>query len=159
MAEFSHFDDQGRTRMVDVDAKPVTERITRASAHTSMNPDTLSRIKERDFAKGDVLEVARLAAIMGAKETSRLIPLCHPIPLSSVEIDFSFPDNSTVRVEATVRVSAKTGVEMEAMTAVTVASLTIYDMCKSADRQIVIGSVQLEEKIGGKSGHFIRSTA
>lgn len=150
----THFDDQGASRMVDVGAKPATDRMARASAIVRMQPATLHRIRDRDVAKGDVLEVARLAGIMAGKRTSDLIPLCHPIPLDSLAIDFRFPDSTSVRIESVARVTARTGVEMEALTAVTVAALTIYDMCKSMDRGMTIERVFLEEKCGGKSGHF-----
>ena len=154
--ELTHFDDQGASRMVDVGQKAVTARVARASGRVRMLPTTLQRIKDRGFAKGDVLEVARLAGIMAAKRTGELIPLCHPLPLDGVTIGFSFPDEQTVAIEAEVRVTAKTGVEMEALVAVSVAALTIYDMCKAIDRGMSIEQVQLEEKSGGKSGHFVR---
>jgi cyclic pyranopterin phosphate synthase len=154
--ELTHFDDQGRSRMVDVGAKPATERLARASGQVQMQPATLKRIQERGFKKGDVLEVARLAGIMAAKRTGELIPLCHPLALDGVTVDFRFVDERTIAIEATARVTAKTGVEMEALTAVSVAALTIYDMSKAIDRDMVIGPTRLEEKIGGKSGHFVR---
>ena len=157
--DLSHFDDQGATRMVDVGEKPVTSRMARASGRVVMQPATLARIQQRGFAKGDVLEVARLAGIMAAKRTGELIPLCHPLPLDAVTIGFSFPDDRTVTIEAEVRVTAKTGVEMEALTAVSVAALTIYDMCKAIDRGMVIDQIRLEEKSGGRSGHFVREEA
>ncbi len=142
--------------MVDVGDKPITARVARASGRVSMQPATLARIQQRGMAKGDVLEVARLAGIMAAKRTGELIPLCHPLGLDAVTIDFSFPDDHTVLIVSEVHVTAKTGVEMEAMTAVSVAALTIYDMCKSIDRGMSIQEVRLEEKSGGKSGHFVR---
>jgi cyclic pyranopterin phosphate synthase len=154
--ELTHFDSTGASRMVDVGDKPVTERMARASGRVQMLPATLQRIKDRGFAKGDVLEVARLAGIMGAKRTGDLIPLCHPLPLDGVSITFSYADSQTVAIEATVRVTARTGVEMEALTAVSVAALTIYDMCKAIDRGIAIEGIRLEEKSGGRSGHFVR---
>ena len=154
--ELTHFDSSGASRMVDVGAKAVTDRLARASGLVRMLPATLKRIQDRGFAKGDVLEVARLAGIMAAKRTGDLIPLCHPLPLDAVAIAFSFPDEQTVRIEAEVRIAAKTGVEMEALVAVSVAALTIYDMCKAMDRGMSIERVQLEEKQGGKSGHFVR---
>lgn len=156
MSDLSHFDSHGRSRMVDVSDKPVTERRARASGRLHMAEQTLARIRRRDVAKGDVLEVARLAGVMAAKRTADLIPLCHPLPLSSVELAFEFPDDRTVSIEATVSVVAQTGVEMEALTAVSVAALTVYDMCKSIDRTIVIDQIQLNEKSGGRSGHFSR---
>ena len=157
--ELTHFDASGASRMVDVGDKPVTARIARASGRVMMQPTTLARIQQRGMAKGDVLEVARLAGIMAAKRTGELIPLCHPLPLDAVSIDFSFPDDRTVQIGAEVRVTAKTGVEMEALTAVSLAALTIYDMCKSIDRGMSIQDVRLEEKAGGKSGHFVREGA
>jgi cyclic pyranopterin phosphate synthase len=157
MSSFTHFDDSGAARMVDVGEKAVTQRMARASGTVTMLPETLRMIRDQKASKGDVLEVARIAGIMAAKKTGELIPLCHPLGLDRVEINFSFPDESSVRIESTVSLSAKTGVEMEAMTAVSVTALTIYDMCKSVDRAMVIGNVQLEEKSGGKSGHFLRN--
>ena len=159
MSDLTHFDATGASRMVDVGDKPVSQRSARASATVTMNPATLARIQNGQFRKGNVLEVARLAGIQAAKRTDELIPLCHSLPLDGVEIGFSFPDNSSVRIESMVRVTARTGVEMEALTAAAVASLTIYDMCKSVDRVMQIGQIQLEEKSGGRSGHFIRAAS
>jgi cyclic pyranopterin monophosphate synthase len=169
MPMLSHFDDSGAARMVDVGQKPVTERMARASAQLRMLPATLSMVRDGSLnKKGDVLPVARLAGIMAAKRTGDLIPLCHPLPIDGVTIDFEVPEgtgatttlseNSTsiLTIQATVRTTARTGVEMEALTAVTVAALTVYDMCKSVDRGMVIERIQLEEKSGGKSGHFNR---
>jgi cyclic pyranopterin phosphate synthase len=121
-----------------------------------MATDTLALIRDKRATKGDVLEVARLAGIMAAKRTADLIPLCHPLPIESVTIDFEFETDQTLQIEATVQVEAKTGIEMEALMAVSVAALTIYDMCKGVDRSITIERVQLEEKSGGRSGHWIR---
>ena len=157
MSTLSHFDESGASRMVDIGAKQVTRRTARASGRVTMAAETLDLIRDRKAAKGDVLEVARLAGIMAAKRTSELIPLCHPLPLESVTIDFAYNDDHTLTIEATACVESKTGVEMEALTAVSVAALTIYDMCKSADRGMSIGSIQLEEKSGGRSGHWRRS--
>ena len=157
MAELTHFDETGASRMVDVGDKPVTARVARASGRVRMLPETLRLIRDRRLAKGDVLEVARLAGIMAAKRTADLIPLCHPLPLNSVEVLFDFPDDSSVAIEATVRVSGKTGVEMEALVSASVAALTIYDMCKAVDRGMTIEAVRLEEKSGGRSGHFLRA--
>ncbi len=151
----SHFDEAGHSRMVDVGSKPITERMARAAGEVRMLALTLDRIRRRDFSKGDVLEVARLAGIMAAKRTPDLIPLCHPLPLDAVTVDFSFPGAETLAIEAEVRCTARTGVEMEALTAVCVAALTIYDMCKSVDRGMTIGAVRLEEKSGGRSEHFV----
>ena len=156
MSELTHFDDQGASRMVDVGGKEVTLRTARASGRVTMAPATLQLIRDRRLAKGDVLEVARLAGIMSAKQTPQLIPLCHLLPLEAVELAFSFPDDAGVAIEATVRVTARTGVEMEAMVAVSVAALTIYDMCKGVDRAMTIEAIRLEEKSGGRSGHFKR---
>ncbi len=154
MSELSHFDETGASRMVDVGAKAVTRRTAVASAKVHMRTETLELVRDKRAAKGDVLEVARLAGIMAAKKTSELIPLCHPLPLESVKIDFSFPDAETLRILVTVCIEAKTGVEMEALTAASVAALTVYDMCKSIDRGMTIGPIQLDEKSGGRSGHW-----
>lgn len=156
MSSFSHFDEQGASRMVDVGAKPATEREARASGQVRMAPETLAQVRQNQFGKGNVLEVARLAGIMGAKRTAELIPLCHTLPLDAVRVEFQFPGADTIAVVATVRVTARTGVEMEALTAVTVAALTIYDMCKSVDRGMTIDQIRLEEKSGGRSGHYLR---
>ncbi|MCA9119133.1 MAG: cyclic pyranopterin monophosphate synthase MoaC [Planctomycetales bacterium] len=144
--------------MVDVSQKKLSDRVARASASVTMGAETLRLIRDRRLAKGDVLEVARLAGIMAAKRTGDLIPLCHPIGLDAVSIEFTFPDEISVAIQATARVTARTGVEMEALTAVSVSALTIYDMCKAVDRQMVIERIQLEEKSGGRSGHFIRQS-
>ncbi|MBN9121937.1 MAG: cyclic pyranopterin monophosphate synthase MoaC [Planctomycetes bacterium] len=156
MSTLSHFDESGASRMVDVGAKAETNRTARASALVRMSPATLVLIRDKRLAKGDVLEVARLAGIMAAKKTADLIPLCHPLPLTSVKLDFTFPAEGALRIEAAVTVFARTGVEMEALTAVSVAALTVYDMCKAADRAMTIEAVRLEEKDGGRSGHFVR---
>lgn len=156
MPEFTHFDDQGRTHMVDVGGKSITDRMAKASGIVEMNVETLNRIREMSFSKGNVLEVARLAGIMAAKRTSDLIPLCHSLPLTGVSIEFDFLSDHQVKITSSVNVTAKTGAEMEALTSVTVAALTIYDMCKSVDRGMIIQHVQLDEKSGGKSGHYIR---
>jgi cyclic pyranopterin phosphate synthase len=156
MGELSHFDESGASRMVDVGAKPETERMARAGGLVRAAPATIALIRDKALAKGDVLEVARLAGIMAAKKTSELIPLCHPLPLTSVAIDFAYQDDDAISISATVRVTGRTGVEMEALTAASVAALTIYDMCKSVDRAMTIERIQLEEKSGGKSGHYRR---
>ena len=158
MNRLSHFDAQGASHMVDVAAKEVTARMARASGRVRLRPETLKLIRERKLSKGDVIEVARLAGIMAAKRTAELIPLCHPLPLDAVSLSFDFPDTETIAIEAVARVTARTGVEMEAMVAVGTAALTIYDMCKSVDRAVVIEAIRLEEKSGGKSGHFVRSS-
>jgi cyclic pyranopterin phosphate synthase len=157
MAQLTHFDADGASRMVDVGAKDITRRTARASGVVRMNGSTLEMIRNRALAKGDVLEVARIAGIQAAKRTDELIPLCHSLPLDSVEISFSFPDDASVRIEAVVQVTARTCVEMEALTAVAATGLTIYDMCKSIDRGISIGDIRLEEKSGGRSGHWQRN--
>lgn len=155
MSQLSHFDDQGRSRMVDTTSKADTERYARASAIVRMLPDTIALIRDRALAKGDVREVARLAGIMAAKKTSDLIPLCHPLALTGVSVEIAF-DRDCLRIEATVRVFGKTGVEMEALTAVSIAALTVYDMVKAVDRGVTIERIRLEEKTGGKSGIFQR---
>jgi len=157
MAELSHLDEQGRARMVDVSAKEITSRTAVARGAIHMRAETLALILEEKIDKGDVFLVARIAGIMAAKKTSELIPMCHPLNITSVEIDLTAArDPARVDIEATVHVSGKTGVEMEAMTAVSVAGLTIYDMCKAVDREMTIGEIRLVKKSGGKSGTFIR---
>src|SRR5215831_11130390 len=156
MSDLTHFDDRGASRMVDTSDKPETLRQAMASGLVRMAPATLALIRDRGLAKGDVLEVARLAGIMAAKRTGELIPLCHPLPITSASLDFAFVGDDLVRIEATVRVFGRTGVEMEALTAVSVAALTVYDMCKAVDRGMSIESICLEEKSGGRSGHFQR---
>jgi cyclic pyranopterin phosphate synthase len=157
--ELTHFDDQGASRMVDVGQKPASERVARASGQMTMSPATLKLIVDKQAAKGDVLEVARLAGIMGAKRTGDLIPLCHPLGLDAVSISFRVEGSTSLRIEATAKTFGKTGVEMEALTAVSIAALTVYDMIKAVDREVVIERIALEEKWGGKSGHFRRPTA
>ncbi len=155
MADFTHFDEHGSARMVDVSGKDPTVRTATAAASVTMNPQTLKLIKDGGVKKGDVLSVARLAGIMAAKRTPDLIPLCHPLALSSVEVELNCDEvRHAVDIKATCRVSAKTGVEMEALTAVSVAALTVYDMCKSVDRAMVISDVRLVYKAGGKSGPY-----
>jgi cyclic pyranopterin monophosphate synthase len=155
MSRFSHFDDAGNAVMVDVTDKPVTERIAVASATVLMRPETLALIEEGGVAKGDVLSVARLAGIMGAKRTSELVPLCHPVPLSSVKVELVCrPEPPAVDITATCRSRGQTGVEMEALCAVSVAALTVYDMCKALDRGMRITEVRLRHKSGGKSGTY-----
>lgn len=158
MSELTHFDEHGASRMVDVGAKEVTSRMARAESFVVMLPETLTLIVDRRLAKGDVLEVARLAGIMASKKTADLIPLCHPLGLDSVTVDLEPIDATTIRIEATARVHGKTGVEMEALTAVTVAALTVYDMCKAVDRGMTLGPTRLLEKSGGKSGHYRASS-
>lgn len=158
MSKLTHFDAKGDAVMVDVAAKPVTERVAIAGGSIVMQAETLKRIREGQIAKGDVLAVARLAGIMAAKRTGDLIPLCHPIGLDAVSIEFAIDDaRSAVDVTATCKVHGRTGVEMEAMCAVSVAALTIYDMCKAIDRGMKIGEVRLLKKSGGKSGDFVQA--
>ncbi len=157
MPELTHFDAAGASRMVDTSAKAETLRSARASGRVRMLPATLTLIRERALAKGDVLEVARLAGIMAAKRTGDLIPLCHPLPITAAQVDFRFEGDATLLIEATVNVFGRTGVEMEALTAVSVAALTVYDMVKAVDRALTIEQIRLEEKSGGKSGHFTRA--
>jgi cyclic pyranopterin monophosphate synthase len=157
MSDLTHFDEHGGSRMVDASGKPETLREARASALIDMLPATLTLIRDRGVAKGDVLEVARLAGIMAAKRTADIIPLCHPLPLTSVHVEFAFDSAPQLRIEATVRCIGRTGVEMEALTAVSVAALTVYDMCKAADRAMTIQRIRLEAKSGGKSGDFRRA--
>ena len=155
MAEFSHFDVSGRAHMVDVVQKAETHRVAVASGRAVMQPATLHRILQGTAAKGDVLGVARIAAIQGAKRTSDLIPLCHPIALTRVTIEFEIDEASNaVECTATAETIGRTGVEMEALTAVSVGLLTIYDMCKAVDRGMRLDAVRLLEKKGGKSGHW-----
>ena len=158
MAELTHFDEQGASRMVDVSGKDVTARSARASGLVRMEAATLALILDRGTAKGDVLGVARLAGIMAAKRTGDLIPLCHPLGLESVEVAFTPVDAGTLRIEATAKVRGRTGVEMEALTAVSVAALTVYDMAKAVDRGMVIDGIKLEEKSGGRSGTYRRAS-
>jgi len=155
MAELTHFDAQGNARMVDVGGKAETERVAVARASVVMQPATLQLIRDGKVAKGDVLAVAQLAGIMAAKRTADLIPLCHPLGLTAVDLRLSCDEaRHQVDIEATCRLHGKTGVEMEALTAASVAALTVYDMCKSADRGMVISDVRLVHKSGGKSGTF-----
>jgi len=154
--KLSHLDSRGQARMVDVAAKAVTVRIAVAEAIVSMQPATLKVLKSGSAKKGDVLAVARVAGIQAAKKTSDLIPLCHPLALSSVTIDFEFENAHTLRILAEVRCEGKTGVEMEALTAASVSALTVYDMLKAIDRGMSISNVQLLEKYGGKSGDWTR---
>ena len=157
MASFTHFDDDGRARMVDVSDKAVTERSATAQASVLMQPETLQLIRTGGVKKGDVLQVGRLAGIMAAKRTSDLIPLCHPLGLNAVEVDLVCDsERNAVGISATCRVKSRTGVEMEALTAASVAALTVYDMCKSVDRGMRITDLRLTHKAGGKSGEFVQ---
>ena len=157
MSRLTHFDRDGNAVMVDVGAKEETLRVATAAARVLMQPATLALIKGRGVEKGDVLSVAQLAGIMGAKRTPELIPLCHPLALSAVEVELvCCPDPPSVEISATCRLRGRTGVEMEALTAVSVAALTVYDMCKAVDRGMRILDVQLDAKTGGKSGSWQR---
>ncbi len=159
MNRLTHFDEKGRARMVDVTDKAPTERVAVASGKVFMKPETYQRIMKRTVEKGDVLEIARIGGIMGAKRTGELIPLCHPINITSVEISFSPEDESnSITIEATAKIVGLTGVEMEALTAVSIAALTIYDMCKAIDRDITISEIKLLSKRGGKSGAYERTS-
>ena len=151
----SHVDTRGRVKMVDVGAKPVTAREAVARGAITMSAGALRLIRRGEVAKGDPLQAARLAGIMGAKQTSTLVPLCHPLPLTHVSVELT-PARRGYTIEARVRTSAQTGVEMEALTAVSVAALTIYDMLKAVDKDMVIGEIRLVEKTGGKSGRYVR---
>lgn len=158
MTDFTHFDDVGASRMVDVGAKLVTRRTARASAMVRMQAVTRAAIAASGgIAKGNVYEVARLAGIMAAKRTAELIPLCHPLPLDSITVEFELVGDDGLRIEAMAVATARTGVEMEALTAATTAALTVYDMCKAVDRSMTIEHVQLEEKTGGVRGDYTRS--
>jgi len=160
MSDLTHFDADGQAHMVDVGAKDSTHRVAVARGVIRMAPDTLTLIQSGSHKKGDVIGIARIAGIMGAKRTADLIPLCHPIGLTRVAVAFEFDAaNSSVSCEATTECNGQTGVEMEALTAVQVALLTIYDMCKAVDRGMTITDIQLIEKRGGKSGHFRADTA
>lgn len=154
--DLTHFDEHGAARMVDVGSKPETHRSARATGLVRMSPATLQRIGDRSLSKGDVMEVARLAGIMAAKRTSDLIPLCHPLPLNSVTLDLAPHGDDCLRIEARAESFGRTGVEMEALTAVAVAALTVYDMVKAIDRGMTIEAVRLEEKTGGQRGTYRR---
>ena len=158
--KLSHFDDDGKAVMVDVADKEVTHRTAVARAEITMQPETLAKVLDGRIGKGDVFGVARLAGILAAKKTPEIIPLCHPLLLSSVQLEFT-PNQPacSVVIEATVKLKGQTGVEMEALTAVSAAALTIYDMCKAIDKSMVIGKICLLEKSGGRSGHYRRSGA
>ena len=157
--QLTHFDEKGNTQMVNVGGKDETLRIAIAHGHITARPETLRLIAEQGMKKGDVLEVARLAGIMAAKRTGELIPLCHPLALTSIRVELVIADDGPqIEIEAEVQTVGRTGVEMEALTAVSVAALTVYDMCKAVDREMVIGDVRLVKKTGGKSGSFTRDT-
>ncbi len=158
MKEFTHIDKDGHVRMVDVTDKKATLRVAVAQGVVTMKKTTFEKIENQTIKKGNVLETARISGIMAAKKTSELIPMCHPLNITHVKVDF-FPDNATssIRIESSVRTVDQTGVEMEVLTAVSVAALTIYDMCKSYDREMTISNIYLLEKSGGKSGTFVRA--
>jgi cyclic pyranopterin phosphate synthase len=158
MSGLTHFDEKGKPRMVDVGAKPETERRALAGCRVYMRPETFQLIQDKKIAKGDVLSVAQVAGIMAAKKTSELIPMCHPLNITSIELSL-VPDNkkSCIDIQATVKITGKTGVEMEALTAVAVAGLTVYDMCKAVDKDMTVTDIRLIEKSGGKSGAYKRN--
>ena len=157
MEDFTHFNDKGRARMVDVSAKDETDRVAVACGRVLVNADTFALIRSGGMKKGDVLTTAQIGGIMGAKRTSEIIPMCHNVPLSGVDIDFQMNEaEHAVEITATAKCSGQTGVEMEALTAVSVAALTVYDMCKAVQRDIVIDRICLLRKSGGKSGDFVR---
>ncbi len=156
MNDFTHLDEKGRVRMVDVSAKADTQRVAVARGRISMSPETFDKIQGQSVKKGNVLEAARIAGVMAAKKTAELIPMCHPLMLTHASVDFTpDPETHAIGIEASVSLFGRTGVEMEALTAVSVAALTIYDMCKSYDRGMRITDIRLVEKSGGKSGHFV----
>ena len=157
MPQFTHFDGAGNARMVNVSEKDETARVAVAAGTIAMSPVAYEMIRQGTVKKGDVLGVARIAGIMAAKQTDRLIPLCHPLAITGVDVGFSFDDaSSAIGIEATVSITGRTGVEMEALTAVSVAALTIYDMCKAVDKAMVISGIRLLRKSGGRSGDFVR---
>jgi cyclic pyranopterin monophosphate synthase len=159
MSKLTHIDDQGRVRMVDVTEKKPSQRTAAAQAMVNMSAEAFQRIAAGAVSKGNVLETARIAGVMAAKKTADLIPMCHPLNLTHVQVDF-FPDAAShaIRIQATVRIVDQTGVEMEALTAVAVAALTLYDMCKAIDKAMTITDICLMKKTGGKSGTFLRET-
>jgi cyclic pyranopterin monophosphate synthase len=154
--ELTHFNEQGRARMVDVSDKEVTKRIAAAASKVKMAQETLRAIKEGSIGKGDVLAVAQVAGIMAAKKTADWIPMCHPLPLTGIDISFSDNNKDELYIEATVKTTGKTGVEMEALTAVTACALTVYDMCKAMQKDMIIGPTMLVSKSGGKNGDYMR---
>jgi cyclic pyranopterin phosphate synthase len=157
MTDFTHLDEKGRAKMVDVTAKESTVREAVAQGKVLMDPNTVTAIEQGEMPKGDVFSVARIAGIMAAKKTSDIVPMCHPLELTGINIDFSSSiEKGEITIKASVKTVGKTGVEMEAMTAVSAAALAIYDMCKSADRGIILSDIKLLTKSGGKSGTFVR---
>jgi cyclic pyranopterin phosphate synthase len=160
MEELTHFNQEGRARMVDVSHKADTARVAVARGEIRMKPETINLVKDKSLAKGDVLAVSQVAAIMGAKKTPDIIPMCHPLLLSGVDVSFTINEaDSKIEIEAVVKNNGQTGVEMEALTAVSVAALTIYDMCKAAEKDMVIGEIYLVKKSGGKSGDYVRGNS
>ena len=158
MTDLTHLDETGRARMVDVSAKGETVRIATARGRVLMRPETLALIRSGGVTKGDVLAIAQVAGVMGAKRTSDLIPLCHPLPITGVDLRFELDDDaSAVEITAIARIVGKTGVEMEALTAVATAALTVYDMCKAVDKDMIVDSIRLVHKVGGKSGEYVRA--
>jgi cyclic pyranopterin phosphate synthase len=155
--ELTHFNQQQRARMVDVSEKAVTARTAVARSQVTMNKETLRRIREGNVGKGDVLAVAQVAGVMAAKKTAEIIPMCHPLPLTGIDIQFSFEGEETLAVEATVKTTGQTGVEMEALTCASAVVLTVYDMCKAMDKAMVLGPTYLVSKTGGKSGDYHRN--
>lgn len=156
MDEFSHIDEKGRAKMVDITDKKETEREALAYGMVRMKASTLERIKKGQIEKGAVLETARIAGVMGVKKTSELIPMAHPLLITSIDLEFNFENKTDIGIYVTVKTTGKTGVEMEALTGVSIAALTIYDMCKAVDKGIVIGDIKLLKKRGGKSGTYVR---
>lgn len=159
MAEFSHYDEKGRSRMVDVSEKPMTMRTAKAVGFVQMNKETIRLINEKLIPKGNVFEVARIAGILAAKRTCDLIPMCHQLQLHYVDVSFAIDElRNKVMISSEIRLEGKTGAEMEALTAVSIAALTVYDMCKSVDKTMEIGGIQLVSKTGGKNGNFFKET-
>ncbi|WP_379135626.1 cyclic pyranopterin monophosphate synthase MoaC [Paenibacillus sp. sgz500958] len=154
--KLTHFNEEGRARMVDVSDKEITKRTATASSKVKMAPETLSAIKQGSIGKGDVLAVAQVAGIMAAKKTADWIPMCHPLPLTGIDIRFSDNNEDELYIEATVKLTGKTGVEMEALTAVSASALTVYDMCKALQKDMIIGPTMLVSKSGGKNGDYAR---
>ena len=159
MSELSHIDESGNAKMVDVGSKAITERVALATGSISMAEKTFELVAAGGHKKGDVLAVARIAGIQAAKSCSTLIPLCHPLLLTSIDVEFDLDSTTnSINIRSRCRVSGQTGVEMEALTAVSVSALTIYDMCKAVDKDMVIGSICLQEKLGGRSGHYVKGS-
>jgi cyclic pyranopterin phosphate synthase len=159
MSEFTHFNDQGRAKMVDISAKETTKRTARAKTSIQLTEEVYKKITNHEIGKGDVLSVAQVAGIMAAKQTANVIPMCHPIPIKGVDIEFEWKmdeNNYELMITSTVKTTGSTGVEMEALTSASVSALTVYDMCKAVDKGMVIGPTYLIEKTGGKSGDFYR---